>query len=81
MNDTLSKVYEDTDTLLGFVSFLKEMGINNLNTPAITKAAQFYASYKEEIEDPEQHNYSLALGRFTLCEAPAKQGKRELLAF
>lgn len=68
MNDTLNKVYEDTDTLLGFVTFLAEMGINNLDTPAITRAAQFYASYKEEIEDPEQHNYSLALG------------KRELLA-
>ena len=41
MNDKLNKVYEDTDTLLGFVSFLAEMGINNLNTPAITKAARF----------------------------------------
>lgn len=80
MNDKLQTINQDTETLLGFVTFLAEMGINNLNTPAIAKAAQFYASYKEEIEDPEQHNYSLALGRFTLCEAPAKQGKRELLA-
>ena len=75
MNDKLQTINQDTETLLGFVTFLAEMGINNLNTPAITKAAQFYASYKEEIEDPEQHNYSLALGKRELLAIQGCAGK------
>ena len=61
MNDTLNKVYEDTDTLLGFVSFLKELGIINLESPCVPLAAKFYASYKDNIA--QEHDYWLALAR------------------
>ena len=63
MNDKLNTIENDTDTILGFVSFMREMGIINLEAPAVTKAAQFYASYKDGINDKEEHLYYVALGK------------------